>query len=166
MPTSFLDSDRDQLRGALHFDGLAWLNHRSRCRAPRLETGRRAVARPAILFRALDHLCADRAEDNVSPTSVRYVSFSIRKALNRPPKRCPERSWMRLNQTTYFVFSQCIPRELVALRGLDDEVKVIGHEDERADAPAEARRSVRGIRGTPRGRCRRRRLIGVHCRGR
>src|SRR5437879_7623548 len=34
-----------------------------------LETGRRAVARPAILFRARDHLGADRVDDNSSGRS-------------------------------------------------------------------------------------------------
>src|SRR5438552_11194077 len=41
-----------------------------------LETGRRAVARPAILFRALDHLGADRVEDNV-PQHLGQVRFLL-----------------------------------------------------------------------------------------
>src|SRR5438552_1118054 len=41
-----------------------------------LETGRRPVARPAILFRALDHLGADRVEDNV-PQYLGQVRFLL-----------------------------------------------------------------------------------------
>src|SRR5207237_4725657 len=103
-----------------------------------VETGRRAVARPAIRFPALDHLGADRVEDNV-PQYLGQVRFLLgQKRLESSAVKMPGALMYAVEPHHILGVQPVHPAREVGFRGLDEEVKVIRHQDERADAPSEA----------------------------